>query len=198
MVRRSVNRAITECTPQELLPIIPPRVQWSCVDGSGPNVRPCSSAASAKPVEDDARLDARELAHRIDLEDPVQVLREVEDDRDVAASGRPGWCRRRARGRARRARGRRRPSRRRRRCFADDHADRNLAVVRPRPRRRARGRRSEADLALDRAAQVRHERRARRPLLGHACAGRRLAPADAVRVTGAAASRRPSAGATGA
>ena len=33
---RPVNWDITEWTPQELLPIIPPSVQWSCVEGSGP------------------------------------------------------------------------------------------------------------------------------------------------------------------
>jgi hypothetical protein len=40
-----LNSAITERTPHELLPIIPPSVQWSCVEGSGPNVRPCASAS---------------------------------------------------------------------------------------------------------------------------------------------------------
>src|SRR5258708_36016557 len=35
----TVRPAIMECTPQELLPIIPPRLQYSCVDGSGPKVR---------------------------------------------------------------------------------------------------------------------------------------------------------------
>ena len=36
----------TECDPHALLPIIPPSVQRLCVDGSGPNVRPCGRAAS--------------------------------------------------------------------------------------------------------------------------------------------------------
>ncbi len=36
----------TECEPHALLPIIPPSVQRLCVDGSGPNVRPCGRAAS--------------------------------------------------------------------------------------------------------------------------------------------------------
>src|SRR5262249_27050628 len=35
----TVRPARTECTPQELLPIIPPRLQYSCVEGSGPKVR---------------------------------------------------------------------------------------------------------------------------------------------------------------
>ena len=37
---------ITECTPHELLPIIPPSVQWLCVEGSGANIKPCCLAAS--------------------------------------------------------------------------------------------------------------------------------------------------------
>ncbi|CAM5485426.1 hypothetical protein SGLAM104S_08801 [Streptomyces glaucescens] len=36
----------TEWEPQELLPIIPPRVQRLCVDGSGPKRSPCGAAAS--------------------------------------------------------------------------------------------------------------------------------------------------------
>ena len=35
----TVLPAITEWTPHALLPIIPPSVQWLCVDGSGANVR---------------------------------------------------------------------------------------------------------------------------------------------------------------
>ena len=41
----TVLPAITECAPQELLPIMPPSVQRLCVAGSGPNVSPCASAA---------------------------------------------------------------------------------------------------------------------------------------------------------
>lgn len=41
----TVLPAITECTPQELLPIIPPTVQYWWVAGSGAKVRPCCSAA---------------------------------------------------------------------------------------------------------------------------------------------------------
>lgn len=36
----------TEWAPQALLPIIPPRVQRECVDGSGPKVRPYGRTAS--------------------------------------------------------------------------------------------------------------------------------------------------------
>jgi hypothetical protein len=37
---------MTECGPQELLPIMPPSVQRLCVAGSGAKVRPCRSAAA--------------------------------------------------------------------------------------------------------------------------------------------------------
>src|SRR5205814_8785290 len=40
----TVLPASSECVPHELLPIIPPSVQRLCVEGSGPNVRRCSSA----------------------------------------------------------------------------------------------------------------------------------------------------------
>src|SRR5207244_1775781 len=40
---------MTERTPQELFPIIPPNVQWSCVEGSGPKVSwYCCSAGSRR------------------------------------------------------------------------------------------------------------------------------------------------------
>ena len=42
----TVLPAITECAPQELLPIMPPSVQRLWVAGSGPKVSPCFSAAS--------------------------------------------------------------------------------------------------------------------------------------------------------
>ena len=42
----TVVPAITECGPQELLPIMPPSVQRECVAGSGAKVSPCASAAS--------------------------------------------------------------------------------------------------------------------------------------------------------
>ena len=39
-------------------------------------------------IKDDARLDSSETLNRIDLEDSVHVLREIEDHRDVAALAR--------------------------------------------------------------------------------------------------------------
>jgi len=41
----TVGPAVTECTPQESLPIMPPSVQYWWVDGSGPKVRWCCSAS---------------------------------------------------------------------------------------------------------------------------------------------------------
>ncbi len=41
-----IRPAICACIPQELLPSIPPIVQWSWVAGSGPTVSPCTRAAS--------------------------------------------------------------------------------------------------------------------------------------------------------
>ena len=75
----------SECVPQELLPNMPPRVQWRCVDGSGPNVKPCSMAAPRRVVKDAAGLDRAEFSLGIDGEDAVQVLGEIHDDGDIAA-----------------------------------------------------------------------------------------------------------------
>ena len=119
-----------ECTPQELLPIMPPRVQRSCVAGSGAKVRWCFSAAARRCVEDDSGLDAGDAAVGIDFKDIRHVLREVEDDGGVATlSGERGAA---SAGEQRSA------------MFAakgdgsddvffvarDDDADRNLAIVR--------------------------------------------------------------------
>ena len=62
-------RPISEWTPHELLPIIPPSVQCLCVDGSGAKVRWCFSASRAELVEDRPRLDPRELPLGVDRED---------------------------------------------------------------------------------------------------------------------------------
>ena len=112
----------------------------------------------AQPVEDDARLDARELPLGVDLDDPVQVLGEVEDDRDVHALTREA--------RAAAAREDRRAVLAGDRDRGDhvvdaprDHdADRQLAVVGARRgvERAVAG--AEADLAVDRVAQRRLER----------------------------------------
>ena len=134
---------------------------------------PCSCGRLARSVEDDAGLDARELALGVDLEDPVQVLGEVDDDRDVARTGPRGSSRRRARGSARRARGERdrgddvveRPRDRRRRSAAAGSSTRRS--------RRARGSPAlEADLALDRSLAV--QPRARRQSTAHRRVGGRV------------------------
>ena len=43
--------------PHELLPIIPPSVQWLCVAGRGPYSSPVSARLVIEVVEHDARLD---------------------------------------------------------------------------------------------------------------------------------------------
>ena len=80
-------------------------------------------------VEDDAGLDAGEPTFRIDLQDPVHVFREVEDDGDVAAlpgEARPGasWQHGHAELPARFDRGGHVLG-----VARDDQADRHLAVV---------------------------------------------------------------------
>ena len=77
--------ASSECVPHELLPIIPPRLQRLCVDGSGPNVSWCRSASCSKRIQDHAGLDAGNALLDIHLENAIHVLREVEHDCDVAA-----------------------------------------------------------------------------------------------------------------
>ena len=146
----TVLPASSECVPQELLPIIPPSVQRLCVEGSGPNVSWCSSAAVAQRVEHDARLHAREPLARVQLEDLVHVLREIEHDRDVAAlPGEAGAGAARQHGRAVL------PARRDRRDhivgIARNHeADGDLAVVRAVGRVQRAAAAVEADFALDR------------------------------------------------
>ena len=60
----TVLPAITECGPQELLPIMPPSVQRECVAGSGAKVRPCALGGLAQRVAHHAGLDAREARRR--------------------------------------------------------------------------------------------------------------------------------------
>ena len=64
---------------------MPPSVLWSCVAGSGPKVRPCFVGLVAQVVEDAARLDAGDAALGVDLENAVQVFREIDHDGGVAA-----------------------------------------------------------------------------------------------------------------
>ena len=154
----TVLPASSECVPQELLPIMPPRLQRLCVDGSGPNVRPC---ASARPRSVSSTTPGCTRAMRlagIQLENPVHVLGEVEDDGDVAALA--GEARARAARKYRRAE---RPARRDRGPHivfvpGDDDADGNLTVVRG-IRRVERARAAiEPHLAADRPPQLGFER----------------------------------------
>ena len=79
----TVVPAITECGPQELLPIMPPSVQRECVAGSGAKVRPCASAAVAQRIAHHAGLDARAPRLRVDRQHLVEVLRAVDHHRHV-------------------------------------------------------------------------------------------------------------------
>ena len=104
--RRS-RPAIIECTPQVLLPIMPPSVQWSCVAGSGPKVRWYRSAASrsaSSTIPGSTRATRRCGSSGANA---AEVLREVDHHRDVAAL--PGEARAAARGRAPARRGAGRP-----------------------------------------------------------------------------------------
>ena len=142
---------------------MPPSVQWLCVDGSGAKVRlMLLGARCAASSSTHARLDTRAALLRVDLEDAVQVLGEVDDHGDVAALAGTGSCRRRARGSARRAHGRPRRSAITSSMLArHDDADRHLAVVRGvgGVERAAAG--VEAHLAVDARAQVAIRARAR-------------------------------------
>ena len=84
----------------------------------------------AEVVEHDPGLDARELPGRVHLQDLVHVLREIEDDGDVAALA--GEARAGAAGEDRRAELARQLDRRVDVVDGprEDHADRHLAVVR--------------------------------------------------------------------
>ena len=119
--------------------------------------------AAPQRVEHDTRLDAREPAFRIDLQNAVHVLREVEDHRDVAAlAGEAGAGaarqNRRAESPARRDRGRD--------VFGiarHDEADRNLAVVRGVGRVQRAAARVEADFPAHRLCGVPVRARPRSP-----------------------------------
>ena len=67
----SVLPDITECTPHELLPIMPPSVHHRCVAGIRPERQADALRFVAQPVEHDARLHPRLPTRRIDREDAV-------------------------------------------------------------------------------------------------------------------------------
>ena len=66
--------------PQALLPIEPPMLARECVEGSGPNRRPCPAAAAVMSSRIAPGSTTAVRASGIDRQDPVQVLREVEHD----------------------------------------------------------------------------------------------------------------------
>src|SRR5581483_7865101 len=119
---------------------------------------------SAEVVEDDARLDARRPRRRVDREHAIQVLREVDDDRDVralAGEARPAAAREHRRAVVAADRHRRddvvdRPR--------DHDPDRHLPVVRAARRVEGAIPRPEPHLALELAAEVALEPVAVEPL----------------------------------
>ena len=148
----TVLPAISAWTPHELLPIMPPSVQRLCVAGSGAKVRWCTSAASRSAIEHDAGLHARDLRRRIEREDAVQVLREIDHHRDVAAL--PGEAGARAARQDRRADFAARCDRRLDVGFVErnDQPDRDLPVVRGVGGIRARASRRRSALRRERSA----------------------------------------------
>ena len=80
----SVLPAVCACMPQELFPIIPPKVLRLWVAGSGPKVSSAFFGFIAQVVVDATGLDAGGFPFPVDLDDAVHVLAEVHDDRRVA------------------------------------------------------------------------------------------------------------------
>ena len=125
----SVLPAITECTPQELLPIMPPRVQRSWDGRIGPEGQMMFFGSVAEMIEHHSGLDPGNAPRRIDLQDVAHVLREIQDHGNVAAlAGKRGAASAAEDGRAILAR--------QRDCGDDvidiarqNYADRNLAIV---------------------------------------------------------------------
>src|ERR1700691_5459689 len=81
----SVLPAMTECTPQELLPIMPPRVQRSWVAGSGAKVRWCFSAAARRVSSTTPGCTRAMRREGSDFKNLRHVLGEIQNDSDVAA-----------------------------------------------------------------------------------------------------------------
>ena len=113
----SVLPAITECTPHELLPIIPPSVHQRCVAGSGANVRLCVSASSRRRSSTTPGC-TRACRARGSMPRMRCSASRSRGRPRRCSTARPGWCRRRAAGPARRRPGTPPRRRRRRRCRA--------------------------------------------------------------------------------
>ena len=79
-------RPISEWTPQELLPIIPPRVLWLWVEGSGAKVSRCRSACIRRWSRTVPGWTRASFLAGVDLEDLVEPLGPVHHDGDVAAA----------------------------------------------------------------------------------------------------------------
>ena len=123
---------------------------------------------SAQMVEDQPRLDRRAVALGFEPDDTVHVFAEIEEDRDIAALAGE------ARAAAASEHGRLMPAAHGKRlhhlvrCPRDDHADRDLAVVRARCRVQRAAPGVEPHFPPDRRTQIGFERAARlvRPVEG--------------------------------
>ena len=77
--------AITEWIPQELFPIIPPKVQWLCVAGSGPKMRSYSSSGRVEVIQYQAGLHPCSFLFRIDVKYLVVMPAKVHHNTGVGA-----------------------------------------------------------------------------------------------------------------
>jgi hypothetical protein len=68
----------TDRLPRASLPIMPPRGQRLCDDGSGLKVRPYRAVALSQRVQNQTRLDPRRPRIRVDVLDPAHVTGEVQ------------------------------------------------------------------------------------------------------------------------
>src|SRR5271156_2688200 len=66
-------------TPQELLPVIPPRGRRLGAAGGGGEGQDVFCAGAAQPVEPAPRLDAGELLRRVEHQNRVHIFREAHD-----------------------------------------------------------------------------------------------------------------------
>ena len=74
----AVRPNATACGPHALLPIIPPSVARSCVEGSGPNRSPCGAAARCRSDMMTPGSTTGRARVGVDREHAVDVPREVE------------------------------------------------------------------------------------------------------------------------
>ena len=145
---------MTECTPQELLPIIPPRLQYSCVEGSGPKVRLNSLARLRSLSSTQPGCTHAYFSCGIDFDNLVQVLGEIHDHGNVAGlSAEAGAAAARQQRRVVLA-GQSHSLNYFFNCFGNDNADWNLTIVRSIDGIESAGAIVKADFAGDGGAQI--------------------------------------------